>query len=537
MGKSKWAIERGVEMKTPIKIIDRQFNFLGEIDEYESYIAVRSYHGVGSCQLVLHEDASYAKELQMENIIFTTPDKPYVILYRAVDSKTGKVNIQGRQLKSYLSRYITYPPLGQAYHRINAPAETIMKNIVTSNMAKQGIADVIVAPDLARGVQSVFQTRYKYISDDMEKIGLVSGLGWNVSLDFDSKKFVFDVVESLDRTAGQDINSRAIFALEYDNIQEQELVESKMNYANVAIVAGQGSGADRALVQVGDTTGLDRFELFVDARDIENDDDLPFRGQEKLAEMQEVKTFETEIAPDGNLVYEEDYNIGDLVTVQNKKWNITLDARINDITEVYEVDGFSLSATFGNNIPTQMSVLKQALDKPFVDESGGGEQTASEIPISSGNFESTNVEGALDELFTNVSNGKDLIATAITDKGGSASGSDTFGELASAIGQISSGKKWASGSTSVGGSTLSVRGLPFKPGVFFCKRTGSDSTSDGNRARSSIYVKKEVVGMSFDIIIGFGTATSLFLPNVATYEDGIDISVSLTGNYNWIAFE
>lgn len=158
------------------------------------------------------------------------------------------------------------------------------------------------------------------------------------------------------------------------------------------------------------------------------------------------------------------------------------------------------------------------------------------------NLTSTAIDKALSanmgrELFQSVSNGKDLIATAITDKGGSASGSDTFGELASAIGQISSGKKWASGSTSAGGSTLSVRGLPFKPGVFFCKRTGSDSTSNGNRARSSIYVKKEVVGMSFDIIIGFGTATSLFLPNVATYEDGIDISVSLIGNYNWIAFE
>ena len=71
-------------------------------------------------------------------------------------------------------------------------------------------------------------------------------------------------------------------------IAEQTLIDSRMNYANVAVVAGQGEGADRAITIVGDAEGLDSFELFVDARDIENEEDLPVRRGQKLAEVRSI---------------------------------------------------------------------------------------------------------------------------------------------------------------------------------------------------------------------------------------------------------
>lgn len=55
--------------------------------------------------------------------------------------------------------------------------------------------------------------------------------------------------------------------------------------------------------------------------------------------------------------------VGDIVTVQNKDWNITMDTRVTEVEEIYEVSGFKLNVIFGNNIPTLTQKLKSALQE------------------------------------------------------------------------------------------------------------------------------------------------------------------------------
>ena len=203
---------------------------------------------------------------------------------------------------------------------------------------------------------------------------MASNLGWDIALDLDNKRFIFDVVEDRDVTVNQDILPPAIFAIEYDNIAEQKLTDSKLDYRNTAIVAGQGEGVDRAITIVGDSQGLDSFETFIDARDIENDNDLPSRGEQKLSETQEVLTFDSQVLTDKNLVYEEDFKLGDIVTIQNNKWNITTDRRITEITEIYESTGFRLDIAFGKGLPTIMEKIKQLLD-PSTNETVSTQQS------------------------------------------------------------------------------------------------------------------------------------------------------------------
>ncbi len=346
-----------------VNIIDRQFNLLGQIDNYESLMLGKSYSGIGAFELHTTENNASADKLQKENIIFTSSDKAYIILHRQINSTTGKLVLKGLELKSLLARNITFPPSGLAYHRINNNIETIMKEYVQALLTRRGITDTIVAANQNRGITTVYQTRYKNLADELNKLSLASGLGWDITLDLDNKKFVFDVVEGKDRTASQDTNPPAIFSIEYDNIAEQELTDSKFNYANVAIVAGQGEGADRAINIVGASSGWDAYEIFVDARDIENATDLPSRGEQKLSELKEVFTFDSQVLTDKNLTYGEDFNLGDNVTVKNTKWNVTLDIRIEALTEIYESTGFRLDITFGSNIPTILDVIKQSTDR------------------------------------------------------------------------------------------------------------------------------------------------------------------------------
>ena len=78
-----------------------------------------------------------------------------------------------------------------------------------------------------------------------------------------------------------------------------------------------------------------------------------------MLDYHEVKTFDTSINKDANIKYIDDYNLGDIVTIFDKRWGITIDTRITGISEIYDTNGVSLEITFGNNIPTLMQIIKK----------------------------------------------------------------------------------------------------------------------------------------------------------------------------------
>lgn len=357
----------------PVNIMDRNFNFLGQIDNYTSYMPSKSWYGIGDVELHIHQSARHTEHLQKENIIYTSADKAYIILHRELDSETGNMVVKGRELKSYLSRWLIYPPAGIAYFYLNAAPETIMKTYVTATLERKGVTEIVVAPDLERGEKTSYQARYKNLADELEKLSLDSGLNWDLRLDHDAKKFVFDCYAGLDRSADQDANANAIFSVDYDNITSQKLVDSRLDFANAALVAGQGEGEWRAVEEVGETdAGLDSYETFVDARDIEYDEYLADRGRQKLAELPEKLSFDSVVDTTKNLKYGTDFNLGDMVTIANKSWGVTTDRIITEIKEIHEPAGFRLEVTFGEGLVTIQDKIKQLIDSPITEGGGGG---------------------------------------------------------------------------------------------------------------------------------------------------------------------
>lgn len=55
----------------------------------------------------------------------------------------------------------------------------------------------------------------------------------------------------------------------------------------------------------------------------------------------------------------QDWDLRDIVTVQDRKWGVTLNSRVKEIKEIYEVNGFNLECTFGNSIPNLLDRIKQ----------------------------------------------------------------------------------------------------------------------------------------------------------------------------------
>ncbi|MET3504929.1 siphovirus ReqiPepy6 Gp37-like family protein [Halalkalibacter oceani] len=383
----------------PIRIINAQFNLLGEIDAYDSFMLTRRWHKAGEFQFVVNRYSNNAQYLQEGALLVPGNEvhKAVIIEHMEVElTESGKASenwtIRGSTLEGILSRLPAIPSEGAATESTNGPAETHMRKLVLTNVinpadAKRAISQVaLAAVDQERGTTDLWETRWKQLDEEMERLSLLTGLGWFITLDYDSKCWIFDVKEGRNLTASQSVLPPVILSPEFDAVQSQRFVDSVLDYKNIAYVAGQGEGAERLIVEVGDVDaeGLDRFEMFVDARDIGNGDAQPTededrnpvypdgwlteeeilnllrqRGEEKLAERQRIRTFEGTILDSCPFVYERDWDLGDIVTVQNRDWGVTMDERITEVVETYERSGFRLDAVFGKDSPTIMDKVSQ----------------------------------------------------------------------------------------------------------------------------------------------------------------------------------
>ncbi len=265
---------------------------------------------------------------------------------------------------------------------INDRAEKAMRQLVDHNCINP--SDVtrkinnLMLGNLNNFTQSInYQVSYTNLADELENISNISNLGHWINLNISNKQLILDIYKGLDRSINQSVNPMCIFSKEFENVLEQEYIDSLNNYRNLALVGGMGEGTERKLTTVGSASGLDRYELFVDQRNLSKtiivngvsttitDSDylnlLIGKGNEKLAVTKEVETFDSKININSNLEYKSNFNIGDIVTCISKKWNLQLDARISEIEEVYEKVGKTINITFGDNIPTLIDKIKQKL--------------------------------------------------------------------------------------------------------------------------------------------------------------------------------
>lgn len=364
-------------VNNPIRIINQSFDLLAEIDDYESLIITRDYYQGGSLELKINRNKKNVEFLQKGNIIFpfNQRNKPFIINFFQLTKQNGKQNetvlIKAVHLVQPFNRRLTVPPSGQDNESYtNTEVETIIKNYIDSNVVNatntnRNISIYSIATDQQRGPQIDDQTRFKDLFKETVRLSEAYTLGQQIILDFGTNKAVYDVFEGLDRTFGQSTNPVAVFSPGFGNVEKQEVIQNEINYKNTAYTGGQGEGAARTVEIVNDTnTDFDRLEIWVDARDINTSSELQDRGFQKLQNFVPVETFNGQILNTSNTQYEVDWDLGDIVTLEDIELNIRTDKRIIVIKEIYEGGRpQKLQVNFGKPIDTIQTIIKRGLDE------------------------------------------------------------------------------------------------------------------------------------------------------------------------------
>jgi len=368
----------------PVRIFDTALTLQAEVDNYKSLYFTRAWYGVGDFNITMDIGLLHSDELVRGRIVMIGND-PYKCgiiteVQKTIDERGERVvSASGFELRRIFSWRRVVPPTGYARWEHTGPVETILKNLVYAQAGAgatiaRRIPLLTMAADLGRGASYLISARYSGLDEEVEQAAWATNIGPRIYLDLANELIVFDIGIGVDRTAGQSINGRAIFSTDFDTLKTATVTESDIEYRNYALVGGQGVGAARTIVPVysgTEPTGWARREMWVDARDISVTADLTKRGNSKLAENAFEDYLEADILSYSSIVYQTDYDIGDLCTVS--ALGETVDARISEAQESWDESGYSLRLTFGKPYPEAQKIAAKN------DEDLGAAMTATEL--------------------------------------------------------------------------------------------------------------------------------------------------------------
>ena len=341
-----------------IYVFDKGLRLLGIVEAYDYFRWSRKYSACGSFTLKAVANDQNLSLLQRDNFLWKNDDPEAGTIESVELSMQDRetVEVGGRFATSLLGRRIVW-----GTELLQGDLSAAVSGLLSSHLIAPADSarkiDGVLFSSPALGIPVNTQISYKNLLTTVEELCDANDVGVRTLFDPAQKTMTVNLYRRP--------QTPAVFSREFENITGQIFLQSARDYSSVARVGGEGEGAERVMATVGSAAGLERYELFVDAKDLRSEDFgggyagvLALRGQIKLNERQMVCNFDAEIHPYGNLKYKTDFDLGDIVTVVSRRWGVTMQTRITEIEESYDGDEMSLRAVFGRGAMSLIQKLK-----------------------------------------------------------------------------------------------------------------------------------------------------------------------------------
>lgn len=343
----------------------------GIVESFEYLRWTRRYSQCGSFELKAIATQENTELLKEGNIIWKNDDEEVGVIEHLELSQTEQeiITASGRFATSFLARRIVWQTEKLSGDISTCVEQLINNNLINPSDAARKISGITFS-STNLNVPISTQVSYRNLMDVITELCEVSEVG--IKTVFTPSNGILTVMLYMG------LESQAVFSKEYENLTEQIYTISAADYANTALVGGEGEGLARTFVAITSGSGESRHEIFIDAKDLRKDDfgedyinTLIFRGQSKLSEQAIRYTFDTSVNPHGNLTYKVDFDLGQTVKVISKAWGVSMTTRITEIIETYDANGESVSVVFGKaeltiaqKIRSDMSQVKTAISAP-----------------------------------------------------------------------------------------------------------------------------------------------------------------------------
>lgn len=365
-------------------------NVIGIIDTAQSIIWKSVYYGVGQFEIYVVSTPNHISLLVEGNYVTRPNNFECGIIEHCEtteDSENGKMIVaSGRFVKSLLDRRIVYSATlsGSGYDYIwnctptvlNGNVEREIRKLISQNAINSsnpnrnmdeiyftdedvtGLNDNIVVDTTATETDAAEkQVTYKNLLEYTDGVLQEYSLGARMWLDRSLLKFRYKVYKGEDRSRDSSTHEPIIFSKEFDNLTSSSYIVDTSSSKTTALIGGEGEGTERKCAFVYDwIKGIERREVFVDASSITQEEQdiqtyrkqLEAQGQQSIAELQKIETFDGTLdLTNSNYIYGTHFDIGDLVTIEDKDIGKYINARILAVTEVQDDNGYNIDIEYG----------------------------------------------------------------------------------------------------------------------------------------------------------------------------------------------
>lgn len=325
-----------------VTIYDKQWIKIDTIDTIESLIWTSRFNEIGDFEIYTEINKRNVGSF-VDGRFLSIAKSEDRMLITSVEIKSNaefgnKLLVKGVCLKSILKRRIIWRQTILSGNLQTEIIRLLNENVISPTILNRKIDNFTYALSTDPAITSLtVDTQFTgdYLVDAISKLCKTNGIGFKV-LRVDDQ-YVFELYSGKDRSYSQSLNPYVVFSQKFDNIISSNYYESSDGYKSVALVAGEGEGINRITKSVAlsedDISGIDRRELFVDARDISSYIDgeqlsledyellLSYRGAMDLFESKKINLFEGQADTSKVFIYGEDFFLGDIVQTENEYGN------------------------------------------------------------------------------------------------------------------------------------------------------------------------------------------------------------------------
>lgn len=344
-----------------VRIYDENLDLVQIVENYSSLIWTRGYNTCGSFSIKAPLIEQNINALKIGRIV-SIKGKPEAGLIENLTLSTvgfdSDLTATGRFLDAIMDRRLVYPKF-----TFSGNVEGIMREMFSQAKSFPGV--VLGTSKGYTETMDSMQATYKSLLTYEQNLAQSVNYGIRFVPDFTNKTITFDIYKGVDRSLNQSDRPRVVFSDEYENLSSITYKNNDQLLKTVCVVGGQGEETYKVYETVGDTgsSGFARRETYYEASDVSSEGltwaqyiaALRSRGQLVLDQSKESETFECTIRMNGNFIYEQDYNVGDVVSVSKEAWGLEKDYRVTEAREIYETEVPKVELTLGTPLPTTIN--------------------------------------------------------------------------------------------------------------------------------------------------------------------------------------
>lgn len=352
-----------------VLVMDSDFNRIAIIDNYISLIWTDRYNTYGDFELYFGNVLEMLNLLKKDYYLWIKYSEHMMVVedFKVTSSleEGDRLIVKGRSLESILDRRIVWNQTILTGNLQNAIKKLLNDAIISPTDPNRQISNFTFETSSDANITSLTiscQFTGTNLYDAIHSICDKYNLGFKITLD-DNNNFVFSLYKGIDRSYSQSTNPYVVFSPNFDNLLTSDYEEVNNNLRSCAHIGGEGEGLERTYADVDyGPTGIERRELFVDARDISSDVEegeepmteeeyaalLEERGYEKLEEYLIVQTFQASMdLSSSSFAFGTDFFMGDTVEVVDK-YGIQASCRIYEMIISKDDTGFKMYPTFSS---------------------------------------------------------------------------------------------------------------------------------------------------------------------------------------------